>query len=155
MKHDVWLLRHGDAVPHGSQPDFDRALTERGEGEARAAGRALARMGVEPVACYSSPKVRARDTAALACESLGVRPQLVDAIAGDFDRDDLRDLLAGHEEGPLLLVGHEPDLSRLVGDLTGATVEFRKGGVAAVHTDGRGGRLVALLQPAHLAAVSG
>ena len=59
----LWLLRHGDAEPHGSGPDFERRLTARGEQQARAAGRALARMGVSFERVFTSPRVRALDTA--------------------------------------------------------------------------------------------
>ena len=55
----LWLLRHGEAVPHESKDDFERELTARGERQSIAAGQALARLGVEFAACYSSPLVRA------------------------------------------------------------------------------------------------
>ena len=59
MAPQLWLLRHGEAVPHDSKPDPERELTARGERQAFAAGTALARLGVEFDACYTSPKVRA------------------------------------------------------------------------------------------------
>ena len=65
MAPQIWLLRHGEAVPHDSKPDQERELTARGERQALAAGAALARLGAEFGACYTSPKVRARQTAAL------------------------------------------------------------------------------------------
>jgi len=58
-------------------------------------------------------------------------------------------------DGRLLLVGHEPDLSRVVGDLTGAVVDLKKGGVAAVRLDGVGGELALLLRPRELALIAG
>src|SRR5919112_1357247 len=72
MPPQLWLLRHGEAVPHDAKPDADRELTARGERQAIAAGQALARLGVEFAACYTSPKVRARDTARLALPGGGV-----------------------------------------------------------------------------------
>ena len=66
----IWLLRHGDAA-EGS-PDDARPLTERGEEQARIAGAALAKLGATMELCLSSPKVRAAETARLACEALGV-----------------------------------------------------------------------------------
>ena len=156
MAFEVWLLRHGDAVPHGSVPDFQRELTSKGERQSRAAGKALERLGVRPAACYTSPKVRARDTARLACKALGLRAEEVESIAGGFDRDDLRELLTAHDDGAcVLVVGHEPDFSILVGDVTGARVELKKGGVAAVRVERGSGELLALLRPADLAAISG
>ena len=51
----LWLLRHGEAVPHESKDDFDRELTARGERQSIAAGRALARLGAEFAACCTRP----------------------------------------------------------------------------------------------------
>jgi phosphohistidine phosphatase len=48
MARQLWLLRHGEAVPHDSKDDdADRELTARGERQSAAAGAALARLGQE------------------------------------------------------------------------------------------------------------
>lgn len=153
MAKHLWLLRHGEAVPHDARSDdAARELTPHGEQQSSSAGRALARLSLEFDACYASPKLRARDTARLAAAELGVAVTEVDVIAGDFDSDDARDLVAGHD-GHVLLVGHEPDFSQVVHDLTGARVDFKKGGVAAVKL-GSAPELVALLRPAELTAMA-
>ena len=54
----------------------------------------------------------------------------------------------------MLVVGHEPDFSQLVLDLTGARVSFKKGGVAAIKLERREGMLLLLLQPPELAALA-
>src|SRR5205823_5444059 len=59
----IWLLRHGEAA-EGS-PDSERPLTPKGEEQARAAGLARGRLGVERTACLTSPKVRAYGTTRL------------------------------------------------------------------------------------------
>jgi len=46
MAPQLWMLRHGEAVPHDSKPDFDRELTPRGRAQSEAAGRALAAWAV-------------------------------------------------------------------------------------------------------------
>src|SRR5919199_723114 len=97
MPAQLWLLRHGEAVPHEAQPDADRELTARGERQAEAAGAALARLGVEFAACYTSPKVRARDTARLACQALNVEPEEAASLANGFDTDDAGELLLAHD----------------------------------------------------------
>jgi phosphohistidine phosphatase len=155
MPSQLWLLRHGEAVPHESKPDADRELTARGERQAIAAGAALARLGVEFTACYTSPKVRARDTALLACEALGEEPIVTPVLAEDFTVADARDLLLGVEpDGRILVVGHNPDFAQVVHDLTGARVDFKKGGVAGVRLDGSRGELLALLRPRELAHIA-
>ena len=67
MARQLWMLRHGEAVPHDSKPDDERELTPRGRRQSEAAGAALAALNEEFAACYTSPKVRALETAELAC----------------------------------------------------------------------------------------
>jgi phosphohistidine phosphatase len=151
----LWLLRHGDAVPHGSKQDFDRELTPRGEHQARLAGRALARVGVEFAAVYTSPKVRARDTAAIACEEIGRNYDEASVLAGGFDCEDALELLMAHDDGAcVLVVGHEPDFSQVVHDLTGARIDLKKGGLAAVRV-GQPPDLVVLLRPREIETMAG
>ena len=99
----LWLLRHGDAA-EGS-PDAERPLTEKGTRQSRDAGLALKAVGAKLSACLTSPKLRAVQTAELACEPFGVE---------------------------VLLVGHDPDFSMAVHALTGAQARMKKGGLAGV-----------------------
>jgi phosphohistidine phosphatase len=140
----IWLLRHGEA--EDGPPDPERRLTEKGERQARNAGAALARLGVTLDVCLTSPKVRALDTAGLACESLGVEPQLEPKLAGGpFDPEQL-----ASPHGEVLLVGHDPDFSMAVHRLTGAQVRLKKGGLAGVDS----GELRVLLRPVELEAIA-
>jgi len=154
MSRQLWLLRHGEAEPHGTAPDPERRLTARGEEQARAAGAAIAAVDTPPMLVFTSPKVRARDTAALACEALGIDPVVHDAVVG-LDAAEALALLQAVADGErVLLVGHEPDFSQVVHDLTGARIDMKKGGVAAVRLDGSRGELVALLRPRDLRAMA-
>jgi phosphohistidine phosphatase len=124
----IWLLRHGEAEDGEGKPDADRELTEQGRRQSEVAGRALARLGVKLDACLSSPKVRALDTARLACDALDVEVEVDERLrAGDFDP---LELAAGR--GEVLLVGHEPDFSRAIAIVTGSRVKLKKGGLAAL-----------------------
>jgi phosphohistidine phosphatase len=148
MARQLWLLRHGEAVPHDEAPDHDRELTDRGRDQSRAAGRALRALEVEVHLCFTSPKVRARQTAELACESLDVEPVDEDALAEDFDGRAALDLMrAAGDDQRVLVVGHEPDFSQVVYDLTGGRVDFKKGGIAGIRLDGSRGELIVLLRP--------
>lgn len=142
----LYLLRHGDAE-HETQEDAARRLTEKGELQSRTAGAALAALGVKIDACLTSPKVRAADTARLACESLpGVDPEVAPELAGGgFDS-----LALAAGRGDVLLVGHEPDFSGEVARLTGAHAKLRKGGLAILEPS----RLHALLRPKDLARIA-
>lgn len=141
----IYLLRHGEAE-QGSGDDAARRLTAKGERQSEDAGKALARLGVKIDACLTSPKVRAADTAELACRALEVEPEVVPALSGgEFDSGDL-----AVGRGETMLVGHEPSFSNEVARLTGARVKLRKGGLAIVD----GSTLQALLRPADLAAIA-
>ena len=64
-----------------------------GARQSEAAGRALAALGEEFAACYASPKVRAWETAELACARLNIEPVREDALADGFSRVDALTLL--------------------------------------------------------------
>lgn len=148
MARQLWLLRHGEAEPHDANDDAARQLTERGRDQARAAGRALAALGVQIHFAFTSPKVRARETAVLACEALGCDPIEHEPLAAGFDRDDALELLAiAGDDQRVLVVGHEPDFSQVVHDLAGGRIALKKGGVAAMRIDGTNGELMVLLRP--------
>src|SRR5436305_10025483 len=98
----LWLLRHAEA--RDGRPDDERPLTKAGEEQARAAGLAMARLGVTLDVCLTSPRLRARQTAELACDPLGVLVTIEARLGGEpFDPGDLA---AGLED--VLLVGHAP-----------------------------------------------
>jgi phosphohistidine phosphatase len=141
----IYLLRHGEAEA-GDGDDAARRLTAKGERQARAAGQALAALKIEPDACLASPKLRAAETARLACEPLAVEPEsALELRGGGFDA-----LALAAGRGDVLLVGHEPDFSDELARLTGAKAKLRKGGLAAIE----GTTLVALLRPRELRAIA-
>jgi phosphohistidine phosphatase len=141
----LWLLRHGDA--EDGSPDAERELTEKGRKQSQRAGAALDAVGVQLDACLSSPKVRAVQTAELACEPFGIEPQLEPKLAGGpFDAE----ALAAGLGDDVLLVGHDPDFSMAVHSLTGAQVRLKKGGLAGIEK----GELMVLLRPAELKRIA-
>ena len=151
MAKQLWFLRHGEAEPKGARDDAERRLTEKGEAQSRAAGAALERLGLTFDVVLTSPRVRSRDTARLVCEALGGNPVDHEPLSGGFDRDDADELLGGYDDDArLLVVGHEPDFSETIRDLTGGRIDLKKGGVAGVRLDRRSRELVALLRPAEL-----
>jgi phosphohistidine phosphatase len=140
----LWLLRHAEAQE--GAPDDERPLTERGRRQAKAAGLALRRLGVHLDACLCSPKVRARQTAELACEALGVPVTPTPALAGEpFD---VREVTAGLDD--VLLVGHDPSFTMTLHDLTGAQARLAKGGLAGVAK----GELLVLMRALEIEAIA-
>jgi phosphohistidine phosphatase len=121
--------------------------------ESAAAG--LARLFPRPDALLTSPWTRAVQTARILARAWGrVKPRNTPALAGGGFEALARVLATHGKNSSVVLVGHEPWLSELLGRLLGSSrderLEFRKGGVAVVDVPGRledGGRLVAYLPP--------
>ncbi|HTZ87863.1 MAG TPA: histidine phosphatase family protein [Solirubrobacteraceae bacterium] len=160
MARQLWVLRHAEAEPHGTRADSERRLTPRGEQQARAAGIAIARLEPGFESILFSPKTRARRTAELAAESWekDQRARLTEhaPLASGFDASDALDALSAIDaDGRLLIVGHEPDLSRTISELTGARIDLKKGGLAVVRLEGVGGELAVLMRPRELAPIAG
>jgi phosphohistidine phosphatase len=139
----IWLLRHGDAEPHGGD-DTDRQLTDKGKRQAAHAGKAIVALEIEIEVCLTSPKLRSLQTAKIVCEELGMEPEVDERLRGGLV--DVREIAAGREA---LLVGHEPDLSNAVAELTGGKVKLKKGGLAGVEP----GTLHALYRPKDLSRI--
>jgi phosphohistidine phosphatase len=141
----IWLLRHADA--EDGTPDAQRPLSRKGERQAAAAAAALTALDLGLDACVTSPKVRARDTARVVCEALGLEAIEDRRLeGGPFDASEI----AGEHGDRVLLVGHDPDFSMAVHSLTGAQVRMPKSGVAAIDR----GELIALLRPSELAVLA-
>jgi phosphohistidine phosphatase len=156
----LWLLRHAEAEPHGARADSERRLTARGEAQARCAGLALERLDIVFDTVLFSPKLRARQTAELAAEqwsaSLRERMAVHPPLAEGFDASQALAVLSDIDaDARLLLVGHEPDLSGVVGALTGGLVDLKKGGLAVVRLEGGRGELAVLMRPRELALIAG
>lgn len=137
---ELYLLRHA----HAGDPakwqgaDTDRPLSAKGRAQCTRLGRLLAESGSRPDAIVSSPKVRAAETAELVAEALGTDVRLDDRLASGFDLAALERLVrdAG-EPARLIIVGHDPDFSLLLAELTGApSIPMRKGALARVDIDG-------------------
>jgi phosphohistidine phosphatase len=131
----LYLLRHAHAgnAAHWEGDDADRPLSDRGKDQARRLGRLLAARGVVPDTIVSSPKVRARQTANIVGDALGVGVANDDRLAEMFDLDALAGIMAGVGGTSLMVVGHDPDFSDMLATLVGAaTMPMRKGAIARV-----------------------
>jgi len=112
---DCVLLRHGLAVARDEWEgaDTDRSLTERGTKRVAQVAAGLNRLGVQPTHVFSSPLIRAIETAKIVHRSLRVRSavQIVDELLPDAPPDRLQSILHDlHPEACVLCIGHEPQL---------------------------------------------
>lgn len=155
----LYFLRHGKAWSRAAWHEDDdlRPLTEAGEALVRAEGRAMKAMGLAPEVIVTSPMARARRTAEIVAEELGMSELLVEdqCLAHGFDTRRLAEIVARHAGADsLMLVGHEPELSATVAELTGGgRLDFKKGGLARVDVKSsklEDGILACLLTPAQI-----
>ena len=140
----LYLLRHGIAIPHGTPDvaDDDRPLTPKGESHVREIAAGLREIGVEPGVIISSPLPRARQTAEIVFEVLGLENRLQndDILRPGSNAASIHDWLRTRDDDCLMLVGHNPNLTALIGLLIGfpdpnLPFELKKGGLAELRHD--------------------
>ncbi len=146
----ICFLRHGEADwPNWDKPDDERPLTERGRKEMKRVAKFLERLKFSPDAILTSPLPRASQTAEIAADRLGLEMQVEAALAHGFNVERLRRLIAKSTFECVVLVGHEPEFSAVVKELTGGEVKLSKAGIALVEVN-RGctsGKLLWLFPP--------
>jgi phosphohistidine phosphatase len=137
----LYLLRHASAADNAPS-DAERKLTKEGEEESRIAGAALAEFGVKPTRIFSSPLVRARQTARIAAKALKFAEDIVtlDELLNDSSmRELLKALKSSGVTGDVLLVGHAPSVSEHLAALIGANdsggFPFGKGSIACIELE--------------------
>jgi len=137
----LYLIRHAEAVERtGTMPDADRFLSPKGRSAFRRIARRIRKLGVAPDLIFSSPLVRAVQTAEILAEHLNHNGPVV--VAGElspgFDLRVLRLLLA-EAENPreAAFVGHEPDLGEIAAEMLSLHGGFplRKGAVVALEVE--------------------
>jgi phosphohistidine phosphatase len=126
----LYLVRHAEAA--SGEPDDLRPLTAAGRETARALGTRLAVEGARPSAVLSSPLLRARETAAELCRALDCEPEADERLAPGATADDVRAAVAGRGD-EVVVIGHQPDCSEIVAELSGDTKPaFPPGGVVVL-----------------------
>ena len=148
---DIYLVQHGEAKAETEDPA--RPLSERGREEVERVGRHGAAVHLLVAAIRHSGKLRARQTAEILARHLlpvrGVREE--DGLAPDDDPGKAAAAIEAAAE-PLMLVGHLPQLRRLVsslvvGDPEREIVRFRNGGIVCLARAGAVWRLRWILTP--------
>jgi phosphohistidine phosphatase len=141
----LYLIRHAIAVNRndpGVLTDESRALTPLGIKKMRINATALAKMDLNLKEIWTSPLIRARQTAEILKEELSTTPRIraVKELAPGGDHSALIELIGRHlamEE--VALVGHEPDLgilaTRLIVGTNVGTIRFKKGGAACIELE--------------------
>lgn len=163
---NLYLLRHGIAVEPGTPGfghDSDRPLIPKGERRLRSTAAAMEKLELSFDLILSSPFVRARQTAEIIAGELKLKKRLdfFDGLVPGGNPKALIHALNELKPEPenVLLVGHEPYLSRLIsllvsGGADAAAIEMKKGGLCKLEIGelchGRCARLAWLLTPAQM-----
>jgi phosphohistidine phosphatase len=165
---DIYLLRHGLAVERGTagfEDDATRPLTPKGRRQMRKLSAAIKKLALSCDLILASPFLRAKQTAEIVAAGLKLKKHLKfsNALAPGGSAAVLFRQLARLKPSPerVLLVGHEPDLSRLISRLiTGGLelqMDFKKGGLCKLEVikphDGKCAKLVWLLTPKQLRSI--
>lgn len=150
------FLRHAEAEA-SARTDFDRALTPKGVEQAVRAGSFCRRAGLVPDVLWSSPVVRARQTAQIVARALRVEVTICPWLACGMSPDQcLERLREAVTKKAVLLVGHEPDfgdtIARLLGIEHSDVLKIRKASLIAIELPSvhAGGGQLQFLVPARL-----
>ena len=132
----IYFLRHGEADwPDWKKPDDERPLTKPGKREMNEVGKFLHRLKVRLDLIVTSPLPRAAQTAEIAVDHLKAKLRQDESLSPGFGMRELRTVLNRHRAKNLMLVGHEPDFTSVISELTGASLKLSKAGVALVDVD--------------------
>lgn len=147
----LYFLRHGQANwEHWDRPDDERPLTKKGRKEVENVASALKKLQVRPQEILTSPLPRAVETAQIVADRLEMEVVTTPLLAPGFGLHSLRQLLSEHPDCDLMFVGHEPDFSFALEQMTGGTVRMAKAGLARVDMENAAeqrGELVWLIPP--------
>ena len=138
----LYLVRHAEAIERSAtMPDAARCLTPKGRIAFRKIARRVRETGIAPEIIFTSPLLRAVQTAEILAERLKHEGAVVVAneLSPGFDDRALRSLLAGAgNPAEAAFVGHEPDLGDLAATLLSLRGDFplRKGAVVALEVEG-------------------
>jgi len=139
---EIYILRHGIAVERGTggyKRDGDRPLTKEGEEKMQQIAEAMLGMGLQFDLILSSPYARAEKTARIVADELDDEVTFTNQLLPDGNALELIAEINDEKPQRVLLVGHEPDLSRLISVLiTGesdASIEMKKGGLCKLTSD--------------------
>ena len=133
----LYLLRHAEAEDVATRDD-QRALTNKGEKQARNVAKFCRTHSILPEVILSSPSVRAEQTARIFAAEVDLRDsvELKDFLRPGMTAENALSCLEKYsEKASILLVGHEPDFSKLAGFLigtSGGNIHFRKATLMSV-----------------------
>lgn len=157
----LYILRHTKAENRiGGQDRQERQLTTSGKKQANQIAKFISKKWIKIDCIFSSPYVRTLETAQIIHHQLDRNTPLqeVDWLTIDENserkldfviREAMPDINACNWD--VLLVGHEPNISRLIAQITGGSIKVRKGALVCIeleyHTNSLSGKLCWMITP--------
>jgi phosphohistidine phosphatase len=150
----IYLLRHAIAVERGTvhYPNDDRPLSEKGMKRFLKGAHGIAALLNEVNIILTSPLKRAQETAKITAEQCGIPHKVViteHLLPGCIHTNIIPLLRKYKGMKHVMLVGHEPDLSRLASNLLGSSrsvIEFKKGALCCIELPSLTPRAAGVLQ---------
>ncbi len=150
----IYILRHGIAEDTAKGGDAQRALTEEGRKKMKDAAAGFARLDPKIDVIFSSPLVRAAQTAEIVARAIQYngRIERMEQLSPGYSSDSVTQRIRSLKKvESVILSGHEPNCSQLASFLIGETgLEFKKGAICLIETescDAGSGTLIWHLSP--------
>lgn len=158
---DLLVLRHGEAGRSSPSPgDSKRSLTDEGKQEIVDLSNGLKSLEIKLDCIFTSPLLRAKQTAEIVAKSLKYKGKIeeIDALKPEGSRLEFYSVLSKlKQDSVVLVVGHEPYLSEMIGEgisQSGCRINLKKAGLARMRILSTlpkiKGELRWLLTPKHL-----
>lgn len=149
----LYLMQH--ALAYSAEEDAERPLNPDGVKQAKHSASGIKRLGLVFDLIMTSPKRRAKQTAALVAEEVRYPYSDImntEALLPDRTPDELLELLQKEStDSRILIVGHLPHLALLAESLTGGDLIFENAGLTCLEMSGpKTARLEFHLRAMHL-----
>ncbi len=162
---DLLVLRHGEAGRRSPLPgDSKRSLTAKGQQEIVDLSNGLKTLGVKFDHIFTSPLLRAKNTAEIVAKSLKFRGKIeeLDALKPEGNKLEFYSVLSKlKQDSVVLVVGHEPYLSEMISEAISQSdcrINLKKAGLARIRVLSTlpkiKGELRWLLTPKHLKKIT-
>jgi phosphohistidine phosphatase len=136
---DLLILRHGEAGRRSPSPgDSKRFLTDEGKQEVADLSNGLKSLGVKLDCVFTSPLLRAKQTSEIVAKSLKYKGKIeeLDSLKPEGSKLEFYSVLSKlKQDSVILVVGHEPYLSEMIGEAisqSGCRINLKKAGLARI-----------------------
>jgi len=128
----LYFVRHAEAVD-AADSDHARTLTQRGIQRTETAARVMKTLNIQPDKIFASPRIRAKHTAEIIAAELERDIEISEEVNFGFSVQGVKLLTDGmNDDAQVMFVGHNPSISQVVMQLSGAHVAMKKGGLARI-----------------------